>query len=223
MLHSLRVYSLCLLLSVAVLSVGCATRPSVLPTHTWEKPCDTCTCMMEHYDMCIKGVKNFAKVSSPALWRGAQPDPKQDGFRNLENAGVKTIVNLRYDHDDLPFLAGTKLRYFWIKARAWHPEEEDLIKFLKVLEDKENWPVFVHCAAGKDRTGYAVATYRIVEENWPADDAIHEMFDFGYNPWWFRNPGFLRDKIEEERECIVKKVERACPPRPVKVEGMRLK
>jgi protein tyrosine phosphatase (PTP) superfamily phosphohydrolase (DUF442 family) len=173
--------------------------------------------MMEHYDMCIKGVSNFAKVS-PALWRGAQPT--SEGFSNLKAKGVKTIVNLRYNHDDLPFLACTNLKYFWIKAHAWHPEEEDLIKFLKVLKDENNWPVFVHCAAGKDRTGYSVATYRIVEQNWPADDAIHEMFDFGYHPWWFRNPRFLRDKIKEERECIVKKVEQACPPRPVKAEGM---
>lgn len=202
MLQSLRVYILCLLLCVAVLSVGCASRPSALRTRSWMTPCDTC----------IKGVKNFVKVS-PALWRSAQPDPKQDGFRNLEKAGVKTIVNLRYDHDDLPFLAGTKLRYFWIKAHAWHPEEEDLVKFLKLLKDEKNWPVFVHCAAGSDRTGYSVATYRIVEQNWTADDAIHEMFDFGYHAWWFRNPSILRD-IEKNRNVIQKKVLEAPFPLP---------
>src|SRR4030042_6976459 len=195
MAHSFKVAGVCVLLFVAVLSVGCATRPSALRTRSWMTPCDTG----------IKGVENFVKVS-PGLWRGAQPDPKQEGFRNLENAGVKTIVNLRHDHDDLPFLAGTKLRYFWIKARAWHPEEEDLVKFLKVLEDKKNWPVFVHCAAGKDRTGYAIATWRIVKDKWTADDAVHEMFDFGYHQWWFRNPGILRTKIEKKKESILKEV-----------------
>jgi tyrosine-protein phosphatase SIW14 len=170
-------------------------------------PCDTC----------IKGVKNFVEVS-PALWRGAQPT--SGGFCNLKARGVKTIINLRHDHDDFPLLSGTNFNYLWIPARAWHPEEEDLVKFLKVLKDEKNWPVFVHCAAGSDRTGYSVATYRIVEQNWTADDAIHEMFDFKYHPWWFRNPRFLRDKIEEERECIVKKVEQAPPPQLVKAEGM---
>ncbi len=207
MRQSLRIYILCLLLCVAVLSVGCATRPDTIPTHNWEKPCDTC----------IEGVKNFVKVS-PNLWRGAQPTP--EGFRNLEAAGVKTIINLRHDHNDFPLLVCTKLRYFWIKAHAWHPEEEDLIKFLKVLKDEKNWPVFVHCAAGSDRTGYSVATYRIVEQNWPADEAIQEMFDFKYHPWWFRNPRFLRDRIRDKRACIVKEVEQACPPRPVKAEEM---
>jgi protein tyrosine phosphatase (PTP) superfamily phosphohydrolase (DUF442 family) len=200
MLQSLRVYILCLLLCVAVLSVACATRPNVLPTRSWMKPCDTC----------IKGVENFVEVS-PDLWRGAQPTP--EGFCNLKAKGVKTIINLRHDHDDLPLLACTNLKYFWIKAHAWHPEEEDLVKFLKVLKDEKNWPVFVHCAAGSDRTGYSVATYRIVEQNWTADDAIHEMFDFRYHPWWFRNPSILRD-TEKNRNVIQKKVLEAPSPAP---------
>ena len=221
MSQSLRVYSLCLLLCVAVLSVGCATRPSVLPTRSWMTPCDTCTCIMEHYDMCIKGVKNFAKVL-PALWRGAQPT--SEGFCNLQAAGVKTIVNLRHDHDDFPLLACTNLKYFWIKARAWSPEEEDVVKFLKVLKDKENWPIFVHCAAGKDRTGYSVAAYRIVKEDWTADDAIHEMLDFRYHTWWSRAPRFLHEKIENKKQDIIRKVEQAPLPVPDRaVEGTRQK
>lgn len=218
MIHLLRVYSLCLLLCVAVLSVGCATRPSALRTRSWMTPCDTCIKPQCDKEKCIEGVENFTKVTD-TLWRGAQPT--RDGFRNLEAQGVKAIINLRHDHDDFPlFPACTKLRYFWIKTRAWDPKEEEVVEFLKALKDEKNLPVFVHCAAGSDRTGYSVATYRIVEQNWKADDAIHEMFDFGYHPWWFRNPRFLRDKIEKKRECIVKEVEQACPPRPVKAEGM---
>jgi len=210
MAHSLRVAGVCLLLFVAVLSVGCATHPSALRTRSWMTPCDTC--ITERCDTCIKGVENFVKVS-PVLWRGAQPTP--EGFCNLKAEGVKTIVNLRHDHDDLPLLACTKLRYFWIKTRAWDPKEEEVVEFLKVLKDEKNLPVFVHCAAGKDRTGYSVATYRIVKQNWTADDAIHEMFDFGYHPWWLRNPSFLRD-IENRKEVIKDKVSE--PPFPLPVE-----
>lgn len=193
MVHPLRTAIVALLLSVVILSNGCATRPTAPPTRTLTKPCDTC----------YVGVPNFAKVS-PALWRGAQPT--SDGFRNLEAAGVKTIINFRHNHDDLPLLTGTKLKYLWIPARAWHPEEQDLVMFLKVLEDQNNWPVFVHCAAGKDRTGYAVGAYRIVAEteNWSTDDAIHEMFDFNYNPIWFKNPAFLRGLNVNEVRARVK-------------------
>jgi tyrosine-protein phosphatase SIW14 len=179
MVRTLSSATVCLFLFVAVFIAGCGNRPTTPPTRPLAKPCDTC----------IMGVSNFAKLSS-ALWRGAQPS--KEGFRNLEAAGVKTIVNFRHDHDDLPLLAGTQLKYLWIPARAWKPEEQDLVLFLKVLEDPKNWPVFVHCAEGKDRTGYSVATYRIVVEDWSSDDAIHEMFEFHYNPIWFENPRFLQ-------------------------------
>lgn len=201
MLRSLRFYSLCLLFCVTIMSLGCG--PSALRTRSWMTPCDTCIKPQCDKKKCIEGVKNFARVTD-TLWRGEQPT--QEGFCNLEAQGVKAVINLRYDHDDIPLLpACTKLRYFRIKTHAWHPEEEDLIKFLRILKDKKNLPAFVHCAAGKDRTGYFVATYRIIEQNWTANDAIHEMFDFGYHPWWFGNPSFLR-KIEKKKDYIRKKV-----------------
>ena len=164
---------------VLLFFVGCADHPRAQPTRRWSQPCDNC----------VAGVENFAKVA-PALWRGSQPTA--DGFRNLEAAGVKTIVSLREGNDDLALLQGTKLRYVRIPSRAWDPEDAQLVLFLKILEDPNNRPVFVHCVEGRDRTGYSVTTYRIVVENWSADDAIHEMFDFRFNAIWFRNPTFLR-------------------------------
>jgi len=158
---------------------ACAERPGGAPTRSWAKPCDDC----------VAGVENFAKVS-PALWRGAQPTTA--GFRNLEAAGAKTIVSLREHNDDLPLLQGTKLKYVRIPSHAWDPEEAQLVLLLKILANRDHWPVFVHCAEGRDRTGYTVATYRMVVENWAVDDALHEMFDFRFNTIWFRNPTFLR-------------------------------
>lgn len=134
-------------------------------------------------------MENFAKVS-PALWRGAQATA--EGFRSLEAAGVKTVINLCGRHDDLPLLSGTSLKYVRVAARAWDPEEAELAEVLKVIVNCDNWPVFVHCAQGRDRTGYVVATYRMLVDGWSADDAIREMYDFRFNTIWFRNPGFLR-------------------------------
>jgi tyrosine-protein phosphatase SIW14 len=180
--------------SITMMIAGCATRPAVPPTRHSADPCDTC----------IAGVQNFAKVS-PSLWRGSQPT--QEGFRSLEAAGVKTILSLRERHDDLPLLKETNLKYIRIPMDAWDPEEAELVLLLtlleRVLNDPELRPVFIHCAEGKDRTGYGIAAYRMVFENWTPDDAIHEMFDFRFNPIWFRNPTFLRNlNIEKVRSAM---------------------
>jgi hypothetical protein len=91
----------------AVLTVGCAVRPKSPPTRTWAQPCDDC----------VPGVPNFAMVTDK-LWRGSQPDVNDpDIFRKLEQRGVKTVINLRHDHDDFPKLSQTNMRYLWIPMR----------------------------------------------------------------------------------------------------------
>lgn len=191
----------CISLGILLLA-GCANRPTSVPTRQWPQPCDDC----------IHGVANFAKVTD-RLWRGSQPDrADRETFRRLEQAGVKTVINLRHDHDDFPLLAGTNVQYLWLPMRAWDPENEEIVLFLstlrRLLADPTRWPVFVHCAEGRDRTGYAIAAYRIVEQNWEADDAIHEMFDFRFNTVWFANPGFLR-RLKEQRADIHARTGRA--------------
>jgi protein tyrosine/serine phosphatase len=171
----------------------------VTPTHNWKKPDDTA----------IVGVKNFGKVSTK-VWRGAQPT--NEGFRNLERLGVKTILNLRSDHDDLALLKGTKLKYVRIPMHAWDPGQGQVAQLAlvmttldKLCRDRQSWPVFIHCAAGRDRTGYTVATYRMVFENWSPNDAIEEMFDYRFNAVYFGNPAFLRRLNVEDMRTRIKK------------------
>ena len=40
--------------------------------------------------------------------------------------------------------------------------------------------VFVHCHAGVDRTGMAIASYRMAKEGWSPDEAMKEMQLFGF-------------------------------------------
>jgi protein tyrosine/serine phosphatase len=168
------------------LLVACATRPTAAPEHAWNQP----------NDAAIAGVKNFGVVSRQ-IRRGAQPTA--EGFRNLERAGVKTVLNLRSDHDDVPLLTGTHLKYLRIPMHAWDPDQGQVAQLVLVMatldrlrRNPQHSPVFVHCAAGRDRTGYTIAAYRMIFENWSADDAIEEMFDFRFNTIYFRNPEFLR-------------------------------
>jgi protein-tyrosine phosphatase len=116
----------------------------------------------------------------------------------LERAGVKTVIDLRVyhdDYDDFSRLGGTHLKYLRIPMDAWAPDRALLVLLMKVLErtlqDPDSSPVFVHCAEGRDRTGYSIATYRKVFDGWSSNDAIVEMYDFRFNVIWFRNPTFL--------------------------------
>lgn len=169
------------LLLASTLLLAAAEPP---PTAPPSAPCDTC----------ITGVENFGIVS-PALWRGAQPTAK--GFRELARRGARSVVNLREDHDDAPLLEGTGLRYLRIPSRAFRPEQGNLARFLAFVKDPAHQPVFVHCAQGRDRTGYNVAVYRMAVEGWTADRAIHEMKAFRFNRIWIRNIPWLR-KLDVE-------------------------
>lgn len=126
----------------------------------------------------VPGVGNFAKISD-ALYRGEQPTA--EGMAGLKKMGVKTVVNLRSFSSDRSELKGTGLQYVHIYCKAWHPEDEDVLAFLKVMSDPNNHPVFVHCQHGADRTGMMCAAYRIVEQGWPADDAAKETHNFGFH------------------------------------------
>lgn len=126
------------------------------------------------------GLPNLHQVS-PILFRGAQPS--HEGMLQLEQMGVKTVVNLRGFHDDEDRLTGTKLSYVSIRFHTWHPEEADMVKFLKAVTNTNKQPVFVHCKRGIDRTGTMVALYRIAVQGWTKDEAVREMTQggFGYD------------------------------------------
>jgi len=182
--------------------IGCAHSSAPV-----EKPSDLHqqslpTTRQAAYPIKIAGVGNFAQVS-PVLYRGEQPTA--EGFVELKKMGIKTVVTLRSFHDDTKLLKGAGLRYFQIHAKAWHPEDEDIVAFLKIVTNAENQPVFVHCQQGSDRTGYSVAAYRMVEQGWSADDAIAEMGNFAFHPIWTDIPVYLKQlNVESIRAQIVR-------------------
>jgi protein tyrosine/serine phosphatase len=53
-------------------------------------------------------------------------------------------------------------------------------RLLAIVTDPARQPVFVHCRRGSDRTGTAVAVYRICVEGWSREAAIDEMVNGGF-------------------------------------------
>lgn len=160
----------------------------------------------------MAGVPNFAVVS-PVLARGAQPT--REGFRALRDRGIRTIVALRWRHADDAALAGLGLNSYRLRAKQWHPETEDVVRAMKVILTPEYQPVFVHCQAGKDRTGLVVAVYRILVDGWSVDDAIAERKAFGAADFWEENKTYLMHlRSAEARRDLMAAIE-AAPVQPV--------
>jgi len=131
----------------------------------------------------LPGVPNFHKLSED-LYRGAQPTA--DGMRQLKKLGIKTVVNLRSFHSDRDEIGETRLAYEHIKMQPWDADDEDVVRFLKIVTDPNRTPVFVHCHRGADRTGTMCAVYRIAVQGWTKPEAIEEMTKggFGFYPAW---------------------------------------
>ncbi len=140
------------------------------PVH-WAQPVD------------LHGVPNLHKVSD-RLYRSAQPTA--EGMRNLKALGIKTIVNLRSFHSDRDEIGQTGLGYEHIYMKAWHPEEDEVVRFLTIVTDPKRTPVLVHCQHGADRTGTMCAVSRLAVQGWTKEEALKEMTQggFGFHPVW---------------------------------------
>jgi protein tyrosine/serine phosphatase len=143
------------------------------------------------------GLPNLHKLNE-GLYRGAQPTA--EGIQELEKLGIKTIVNLRSSHTDKGILGKSTIALEPISMNAWHIEEEDLVRFLRIVGDKKRQPVFVHCQHGADRTGVMCAAYRVIVQGWSKQQAIDEMTKGGFNfhSIWSNLPEFI-EKLDMEK------------------------
>jgi tyrosine-protein phosphatase SIW14 len=132
----------------------------------------------------------FAEVDK-GVYRGGQPT--EEGFKRLQQMGVRTIVNLRVDNAEKEIVESLGMKYVHIPipnpffGRLWKRiRESDLDAALGALTDAANHPVFIHCQRGADRTGVMIAFYRIAVQKWSADRAYKEAREIGMR-WWYRS------------------------------------
>jgi protein tyrosine phosphatase (PTP) superfamily phosphohydrolase (DUF442 family) len=125
----------------------------------------------------VPGVANFGFVTTD-VWRGAQPTP--EGFKTLAAMGVRTVIDLQEDDHSASVPPG--VRYVPLRVSGWHADEVDTGAVLRAIAENPK-PVFIHCHQGRDRTGLAVAAYRL-SQGMSTTDAIRELRRFRVNFWW---------------------------------------
>ena len=120
-------------------------------------------------------IRNFLRVNDQFCTGG---QPKLEQLEKLKADGVKAIINLRQpsEHRAADEEAKAKelgLRYFNIPVAYADPKEEQVTEFLKITDDPENRPAFVHCT-GAIRVGAFWMIRRVLRDGWSIKDAEAE-------------------------------------------------
>jgi len=149
-------------------------------------------------------LRNFHIVREGVLYRSGQLS--QDGLaRVLHDYGIRTVVTLRSGKlpgDPPPDLAEEEycykeeINYFRLPQQLWEgadgsvPNEVNVIAFREIMNNPANYPVLVHCLAGKHRTGAMCAVFRMEQDHWTNQQAIEELKLYGF------------DKLDETKDVL---------------------
>jgi protein tyrosine phosphatase (PTP) superfamily phosphohydrolase (DUF442 family) len=150
-------------------------------------------------------IVNFHLVA-PGIMRGGQSD--KEGLLILkEYFDLKTILDLRDGKGIVEWEAklAKELGIDFINIPMSGAKEQSVEKIeqiLNIITDKSRQPIFVHCHAGKDRTGLIFAAYRIKYDHWSIEDAYKEMLGYGFDEAYYQMNKSLRkwyDYIRQEK------------------------
>ena len=148
-------------------------------------------------------IRNFLRVNKDFCTGG---QPKLEHLEKLKADGVKAIINLRQpsEHRAEEEAARAKelgLRYFNIPVVYGNPNEEQVEEFLKITDDPENRPAFIHCTAAI-RVGAFWMIRRVLRDGWKIEDAEAEAAKVGLReaPHWNE---FARKYIEKHRKAAI--------------------
>ncbi|MDD5303047.1 MAG: tyrosine-protein phosphatase [Elusimicrobia bacterium] len=126
----------------------------------------------------LEALGNFHEVS-PGLYRSAQP--AREGYKQLKALGVKTLLSLKDNgarEREEAGAAGLAVENVPMGGFS-QPSFEAVDRALAILVDPAKRPLLVHCQYGKDRTGFVVASYRVIVEHADEAKAAEEAKSYG--------------------------------------------
>lgn len=138
---------------------------------------------------------NFHQINEQ-LYRGAQP--LSGGMNELATLHIKTVINLRGEDEKTSAeeaeARAAGLHYFSVPLPGLsRPKDEQVEKVLAIINDSQNWPVFIHCHHGEDRTGTIIAVYRITHDGWTSEQAKKEAKKYGMSRFQFAMKDYIGD------------------------------
>ena len=151
----------------------------------------------------LTSIRNFLRVNKDFCTGG---QPRLEHLEQLKAQGVKAIINLWQpsEHRAAEEEAKAKelgLRYFNIPFAFANPKDEQATEFLKITDDPENRPAFIHCTAAV-RVGAFWMIRRVLRDGWTIEDAEKEAEKVGLRGAPHLN-AFARKYIETHRKASI--------------------
>jgi uncharacterized protein (TIGR01244 family) len=128
------------------------------------------------------GVRNFSRVDATIACGGATTP---EAMAALKKDGFVSVVNLRRAEEAGANVEAEKaaaeaagVRYFHLPFNASAPATDLVDRFIATVTDKQNQPVFIHCASA-NRVAALWLIKRVKVDGWPVQKALDEATAIG--------------------------------------------
>lgn len=142
-------------------------------------------------------IPNLQQVTEQ-VFRGGRP-VNHDLESMQRNYGIHAIIDLENNEQAVnqeKQVAGRIGVKFLSSPMSWQvrPTDQQIDQILQALQDEKNFPIFLHCAHGEDRTGLLMGLYRVEVQGWTPEKAYLEMLKLGFHPKFKALDDYFRDR-----------------------------
>lgn len=130
----------------------------------------------------IPGIRNFSRVDATVGCGGAT---EPSAMPALRSDGFKSVVNLRLANEDGANIEAGRaaaekagLKYIHLPFDSANPDAKVVERFLSVVSDKSNQPVYIHCGSA-NRVGAVWMIKRALKDGWEVGKAQQEAEAIG--------------------------------------------
>jgi tyrosine-protein phosphatase SIW14 len=137
------------------------------------------------------------ELVSPGVYRG--PRPTAGTLSQLKALGVHNVLDL----EDTTSIVNAERKSVQALGMSfvsepmsgfWTPSDSEVNTIEAFMANSSNYPIFVHCEHGQDRTGLIVGLFRVETQHWTPAAAYKEMLAKGFHQILFLLNHYYEEK-----------------------------